>query len=498
MNFQRTSRRIAAGTAFLTALGALSAATGPAAGGAAAAPTVAGSVIATLVKAAGSVAIADDSTATGCMAADPQPVAYRTDRVVLATALGEAAAADRVRAALAAVGTPAEITGAETISLRELPGAQDVTPIVSVSFQAPAGAPVPIVHLARHLRHESGIPSSPDYLLAPSSGPSEFWPDGPPVPTTTPAPARDAAIGAGTTIFVYDGGLPSASESNNPPNVTRLTQADHEPLDSRAPFGVVDIDSAGHTTAIAGVIATVAPGALVEAARITDATGVATDVSAARRMANTLRHANSMSAMPDLIVNAFGSAACDAGPPGGEMVPLGLQMVADAVDRNDEALTVASSGNRSTPRRFYPAAFASVVAVGALDTTADSDGSAWTSPSRSGPKADFSNWGPWVDAWASGVELATTHVKGYRFEPTGPVIDGLALVKGTSFAAPLTAALIAEQIAATGVRAEVAWAAIRASGTRCSTGIGSGVAVTLTSLTSTATTPAAASAPSRC
>jgi hypothetical protein len=207
-----------------------------------------------------------------------------------------------------------------------------------------------------------------------------------------------------------------------------------------------------------------------------------------------------MSAMPALIVNAFGSAACDAGPPGAgdEMVPLGLRMVAEAVDRNCEVLVVASSGNRSTDRRFYPAAFTSVVAIGALDTTADDDGSAWTTPSRSGPKADFSNWGTWVDGWASGVELATTHVKGYRFEPTGPVIDGLALVKGTSFAAPMAAALIAEQMAATGSSAQVAWAAVLASGTRCSARVGSGVAVTLISLNSSATTPAATSTTPQC
>jgi len=487
------------GVGILTVLGLLPMVVGPASAGPTN-PTVGEAVTHALVAASGSVATADDSTATGCMTSNPQPLAYRNDRVVLSTWMDETTAADTVRLALHDIGAPAAITGTETIAMNDIHGAEDVAPIVSVSFRSLSGEPVPIVRLTRHLRLD-GFPSSPDYLLSQSSGPSEFWPNGGPKPTTTPAPGRDPAIGSGITIFLYDTGLPPFADANIPPNVSRLTLADDETPDARAPFGVVDLGSVGHTTAIAGVINTVAPGAIVEAARITDNTGVATDVSAARRMANTLRQADAAQSWPGVIVNAFGSPACDGGPglPGVEMAPLGLEMVAEAVDKHDEALVVASAGNRSSSRRFYPAAFPSVVSIGALDAMRDTGNvSAWTSLSRTAPKAAFSNYGGWVKGWMPGVNLATTHVKGYRFEVNGPVIDGLALVEGSSFSAPIAGGLIAELMAAHGWSANQAWEELRGSGVTCSSAIGSGVALALTSLNSTATTPPVAAAPVEC
>jgi hypothetical protein len=497
MNFKSMRGRIAVGTGFLTVL-----ALTPVAGKAVPPnPTVAEAVSRALVAASGStIASSDDSTATGCMTSSPQPLAYRTDRVVLSTWMDETKAGDTVRQALSDLNVPSDITGTETISLNDLPGAEGVAPIISVSFWPRTVEQVPIVRLTRHLRLK-GVQASPDYLLSPSSGPSEFWPNGGPVPTTTPPPARDPGIGAGISIFLYDTGLVSAADGNIPPNVNRLTQNDNEAVDSRAPFGVVDLGSAGHTVAIAGVINAVAPGAVVEAARITDASGVATDVSAARRMANTLRQANRSTTFPGIIVNAFGSAACDGGPmlPGVEMAPLGLRMVADAVDKNDRAVVVASAGNRSSNRRFYPAAFSTVLSVGALDATLDAGSvDAWTSLSRSAPKADFSNYGPWVKAWTPGVQLSTNHLKGYRFELGGPVIDGLAFVQGTSFSGPMTAGLMAELMAAHGWDADTAWEELLRSGVTCSQAIGSGVAIALTSLTSAADDRAPAGSPVEC
>lgn len=435
-----------------------------------------------LVEAAGgSVAVVDDST--HCMASSPEPVAYRTDRIVLRTSMSEPAAENLVQTALHQVGSTADVTGSETIRITE---DDEITPVVSVSFGA-TGETVPIVDLARRLRMHP-VPASPDYLLSPSDGPSEWWPGGPPepIPPGQLQAPRAPAWGSGITVVAYDVGLPSQLDSNWPPNVRRLTPADVEILDAEEPFGEVDLYSKGHTLPIASIIATLAPAATVEAARTTDLDGVGTDVSAARRMATTLRRANPL---PGVIVNAFGSPACGAGIafPGADMPPLGLQMVADAVDRRDDALIVASAGNRSSPRPHYPAAFDGVLAVGALDTaTGDPDGNAWTSPSRSGTPADFSNYGDWVDAWAPGVDLSTTHVDGFSFEG-GQTIEGYALVKGTSFAAPYVAALIAEQMAASGDTAEQAWSDIAANGIQCAAE--AGVAVALTTMDSTATTP---------
>jgi Subtilase family len=496
MDTQSIFRGAVTGGCMLAALGLLPIAVDPAAGGGLpATPTVGDAVVAALV-AASAAAAADNSA--DCTGQSMQAVAYRTDRVVLSTQMSGLAAGNIVRAALHEIGVPAEITGVEIISMNTIRGAGGVVPVVSVSFRPPPRVTVPVKLLARHLRLVKGVPASPDYLLSPSSGPSEFWPQGAPKPTVTPAPQRAVGIGAGRTIFLYDTGLLSEVDGNIPPNVTKLTSEDSETPDTLAPLGVVDLGSAGHGTAVAGVLNTMAPAAAVKAVRITEPEGVATDVSAARRMAETLLHAYNTGSWPDLIVNAFGSAACNVGqPPGAEMAPLGLKMVAEAVELHNQALVVASAGNRSSNRRFYPAAFPTVIGVGGLDARG-SDGSAWTSPSRSGPRAAFSNWGPWVKAWLPAVSLTTTHVKGYKFEPTGLVIDGLAVVDGTSFAAPMAAALIAEQMAARGWGAKPAWNAIIASGVVCSTAIGSGVAIALTSLNSPATGPPLGGAPVEC
>ena len=322
-----------------------------------------------------------------------------------------------------------------------------------------------------------------------------MWPFGPPTPTTEPAQARDAGIGAGVTIALYDVGVPPANQANRPGNLTQLTSTDVEILDADVPPDhVVDLDYGAHTIAIAGVIATLAPGATVKAARITESNGVATDLSAARSMASTLRNATRPSDWPKVIVSPFGSPVCEVGStdPGADMAPLGLEMVTEAVDRHDQAVLLVSAGNRGTSQHFYPAAFPAdaVIAIGALDATADGEPDPWTSPYRSAPRATFSNYGTWVDGWAPGHLLPTTHVIGLSF-PGGKTINGLALVSGTSFAAPVAAALVAEQLTAHPNQSGLdAWYAVAATGTACSSDAGGGMAIGLVSMDATATTTA--------
>jgi hypothetical protein len=206
-----------------------------------------------------------------------------------------------------------------------------------------------------------------------------------------------------------------------------------------------------------------------------------------------------------VVVNSFGSVACDFDPnsPGVQLEPVGLKAVVEVTDRFDPIqpdgfFIVASAGNQNSSRETYPAAFESVLGVGALDTTIDADGSPWSSPTRTGPKAGFSNYGDWVDAWASGVALPTVHVTGVSFEQGSPVLNGKAAVAGTSFTTPLIGGLIAEQMSITGLDARDAWELIEAQGAaplpECGAPPSSaptGVAVALVSLASTvtATTP---------
>ena len=453
---------------------------------------MADAVTAALAERAGAIATVDDSSLTGCVGGPaPQPLAYRNDRIVLRTTQSNSDAQTAVRQALNHIGAPGIGVGAvERISFPAPEGGEPVVPVLSVTLDNRTDGPTPVVALARHLRGHHGSVAGMDYLGSPSGGPTGMWPFGFPKPATTLPVARAAGLGAGITIAVYDTGVAPAGQVTRPSNASRLTPGDTETLDGDVPpDGTVDLYYGGHFTAISHVLATIAPAAAVEAVRISEPDGVVTDVSATRRMAATLHRAKAAGAWPDLIVTAFGSEACDRDPlvPGAELEPLGLQAVTEAVDRFNQTIIVAASGNRSTNRRFYPAAFPGVIAVGGLDTTVDPDGNAWTSASRTGPLAEFSNYGPWVDAYVSAVDLTVGHVIGLKFGPDEPVLNGIADVSGTSYGAPLLAGEIAERMSLTGESAAQAWDAIRVRGVPCSAAAGRGVAVALTSMAAAAT-----------
>ena len=102
---------------------------------------------------------------------------------------------------------------------------------------------------------------------------------------------------------------------------------------------------------------------------------------------------------------------------------------------------MAAAGNQATDRPFWPAAFDSVLAVGAVDD----EGGKWA-------PASYSNFGPWVDAVARGSNLQSTFgrgktkvAQGATISPSDPSIafDGWAEWDGTSFATPIAAAMIA-------------------------------------------------------
>ena len=103
---------------------------------------------------------------------------------------------------------------------------------------------------------------------------------------------------------------------------------------------------------------------------------------------------------------------------------------------------VAAAGNDASDTETWPAAFPGVIAVGALDLTATFIGTP--------PLARFSNYGTWVDAYASGVSVLGPFVD---FKETGPAIyeirepqdfTGWAKWSGTSFAAAIVSGRIAQ------------------------------------------------------
>jgi subtilisin family serine protease len=118
------------------------------------------------------------------------------------------------------------------------------------------------------------------------------------------------------------------------------------------------------------------------------------------------------------------------------------------LSRHKGIAVIAAAGNDAHRDRFYPAAMPWAVGVGAYDTA-------------TGRRADFSNFGHWVDVFAPGVDLVNAFPSGrytYGEPPTDQVADftGMAKWSGTSFSTPLVAGLVAARMSRTGQNARAA------------------------------------------
>ena len=187
---------------------------------------------------------------------------------------------------------------------------------------------------------------------------------------------------------------------------------------------------AGHGTFIAGVVLQHAPAADVVVKRNLHAAGYVSDAALAMALL--------ASAGAHVINLSLGGYTHDN---------LGLAATARALQLllqgNPQLSVVAAAGNDGTDRQFYPAAFNSVIAVGALGAD--------------GRRAWFSNWGWWVDASVPGVGVGSTylHLDGglrstyvnmdgtLRTGTTPALYEGWAEWDGTSFASARMAGAIA-------------------------------------------------------
>ena len=242
-----------------------------------------------------------------------------------------------------------------------------------------------------------------------------------------PDPGPCAGSGSGTFIYVADTGLldGAAAEHSWLAGVTGT----EDPLDHQG--GVTRIpEYAGHGTFIAGVARCMAPAARVVVTRDFDKAGAISEHKIVRRLREALRLA------PDVInLSAGGTTRKD-------LPLLGLEAFWETYRHYKGLVLVASAGNNSTRRPFWPAAFPQVVGVGALAATGRA-------------RAYFSDYGPWVDVYAPGEDLVNAFAHGiyaYREPPnTGTHhFDGMARWSGTSFSAPVVAGLIAARITRTG------------------------------------------------
>jgi subtilisin family serine protease len=207
---------------------------------------------------------------------------------------------------------------------------------------------------------------------------------------------------------------------------------DHLPIDGRA-LGPYD----GHGTFIAGLILREAPGATIHPVNVLDEeVGHGDDKSVAMAVRDLI-------GVPDLkVVNLsfFGDEADETSE------PLEIKRALEALfASNPDVIVVTAAGNSARNAKVWPAAFnrsfERLIAVGAVD---DSLVRAAGPP----PKASFSNFGSWVDAYAPGVQLLGPTC--WYVENIGPdgrppqTFTGWSLWSGTSFAAATVSGRLAQ------------------------------------------------------
>ncbi len=224
------------------------------------------------------------------------------------------------------------------------------------------------------------------------------------------------------------------------------------------PGHVVPWRATGHGGFIAWLINCVAPGAKVDVRNAFTAFDPKLPVAGMTEV-SVVEEANDLILQGYRILNLSLGSKVDRAL-GADLVVFDAAM-ADW-SRIERLLVVAAAGNDASPHPWYPAGYAAdkrfghaVISVGALEGS----GGRRLSPIHS-RVAKFSNHGPWVTAWAPGVDLVSAYPRDVEFEYTddlGHVVDirkfpeGLAKWSGTSFATPLVAALIA---AATGAKGD--------------------------------------------
>ncbi len=241
-------------------------------------------------------------------------------------------------------------------------------------------------------------------------------PFGPPLPTAAATlPPRTAGVER-PPVVVIDTGLwadsPVAAACAAPSDRETDTDVDGD--------GLLDGD-VGHANFIAGVILANSTGARVRVVKVLDTFGICDEA----------RLAGALSRLPDdaQIVNlSLGGFTADDRP------PVVLRHVLRRVLAGRDRVVVAAAGNDgNSTDPFWPAAFAGtgerwsaqVVAVAAHDD---------------GKPCDWSNTGPWVSVLAPGQDVTSTYIHHDDFT------DGWAVWSGTSFAAPMVAAAIAEDL----------------------------------------------------
>jgi subtilisin family serine protease len=258
----------------------------------------------------------------------------------------------------------------------------------------------------------------------------------------------EPADGEGVKIAVMDTGiLPHPWLQNR---IERAPASDDE-LDADKD-GYADPES-GHGGFIAGLIRQMAPAATVYVVKVLDSNGLGDDAELAVAMEQLPQDVQ--------IVNLSLGGYTDR-----NLGPLAITNALWTLRRRD-CVVAAAAGNFGSARPFWPAAFKSVIGVGAMER-----------PRGSWKRAGFSNFGAWVDVTACGVDLHSTFwfgstkthdsasggAPGVPNAADGSIdLHGWAAWDGTSFSAPIVAAVIARLMSRNQMTAAQAEAFLRTS-----------------------------------
>jgi Subtilase family len=295
-----------------------------------------------------------------------------------------------------------------------------------------------VLHLLDLIDDELGEGiATPDHVLTaatvhPCSATEPVLPD----PTAGLKPAACRVGGARVRIYQADTGLVTGAAETFP----WLAGVNGDP-DPREPNGTI-LSYGGHGTFVAGVLRCMAPDAQVYVANVFNIAGSARESDVAKRLYRAF---------------SFGfeilhiTASCHTRK---NLPPQALEAFLELLRPYKGVVCVAEAGNNYSRRPAWPGAFSGVLSVGALGTD-------WRK------RADFSNYGSWVDVYAPGEKLINAIGSGrytYQILPNAGQVtfSGLAEWSGTSFSAPIVTGLIAARMTRRGESAPEAAAALLA------------------------------------
>jgi subtilisin family serine protease len=288
--------------------------------------------------------------------------------------------------------------------------------------------------------------ATPDHVLTVSTGnppicpatePQEVYYDIEPYPSVSRGNG-----GAGVLIYMDDTGLLKDAASNHP----WLTgvHGDPDPLPPVDSSGAQPIPPyTGHGTFVAGVARCMAPAADI----------IVTDAFSTAGSELESNWISRLEAALSLGVDIFHLTI--AAHSRHDFPLIAFREWLKHLHEHGGAVCVVAAGNNGSRRPTWPAAFSDVIAVGAL-------GGDWRG------RANFSNFGSWVDVYAPGRDLINAYATGTYKCHVDPYTNderkfyGMAKWSGTSFSTPIVTGLIASRMSGTGETARQAAAAVLA------------------------------------